>query len=385
MLDSLLHNILTGKVNTGLDFAAHDLMNFSGVILYGAGDLCKMALEILSDESLNIVKIVDRDSNKWGRRLCGISIVSIDEVTEMECNQCLFVDCISKAPFHVIEEYLGTFGVKNIIHFYDVTYLLGERVCMTNGWRYEQLTETDRMNITRVYNALADTISQKYYLMMLYWRIRHEEITFSDIKINMADKYFPADIIVHLLHDHECFLDGGGYTGNTIEHFLKVVDNRFDHIVSYEPDFENFSHLQAYVKGMGALQKKITLRNYGIGGANARRNFINREISSRFLNEISDEASFMSVRKIDSEDCGPITFLKLHLEGMELEALQGGIKTIQKYRPIIALTAYHSEEGVWKIPVYLMQMLSGYRLYYRLHMYEATSSVWYAIPEERYH
>jgi hypothetical protein len=80
----------------------------------------------------------------------------------------------------------------------------------------------------------------------------------------------------------------------------------------------------------------------------------------------------------------PVTFMKLHLEGWEYEALQGGMKLIKKYRPVIASTTYHKRNGLWQLPVLLMKELDDYLFLFRLHAWMGTGSVLYAIPRERY-
>ena len=77
------------------------------------------------------------------------------------------------------------------------------------------------------------------------------------------------------------------------------------------------------------------------------------------------------------------TFIKVHVEGMELNVLKGSMKIICKSRPILVITTYHNSDGVYKIPELLINNLNDYSFYFRLHGYCGTQSVLYAIPNER--
>jgi hypothetical protein len=79
----------------------------------------------------------------------------------------------------------------------------------------------------------------------------------------------------------------------------------------------------------------------------------------------------------------PASFLKLHLEGAELEALKGGRELLRRDRPIVAATVYHNDDGIWRTPLWLIETLTDYRFLFRLHSWCGTGAVVYAIPEER--
>ena len=75
-------------------------------------------------------------------------------------------------------------------------------------------------------------------------------------------------------------------------------------------------------------------------------------------------------------------FIKMDIEGAELAALKGGIKTITKCRPQLAISIYHSGEDFINIPLYLKDNLKNYA--FRLGHYspKLSETVLYAIPNE---
>ena len=79
-----------------------------------------------------------------------------------------------------------------------------------------------------------------------------------------------------------------------------------------------------------------------------------------------------------------VDFIKMDIEGSELRALKGGLKTIQKDRPQMAICIYHMPGDIVDIPLWLYENLKNYkfRLGHYSNMY--TETVLYAIPEELY-
>lgn len=60
-----------------------------------------------------------------------------------------------------------------------------------------------------------------------------------------------------------------------------------------------------------------------------------------------------------------VTFIKFDIEGAELSALKGGIKTLQKYRPKLAISLYHKNEDLVDIPLWIRDHVPGYKFYLR--------------------
>lgn len=75
-------------------------------------------------------------------------------------------------------------------------------------------------------------------------------------------------------------------------------------------------------------------------------------------------------------------FIKMDIEGAEMPALEGGMKTIQECRPQLAISIYHSNEDFVNIPLYLNKNLKNY--HFKLGHYSPwrSETVLYAIPEE---
>lgn len=74
-----------------------------------------------------------------------------------------------------------------------------------------------------------------------------------------------------------------------------------------------------------------------------------------------------------------VTFIKMDVEGAELESLKGAKRTILRDKPKLAVCIYHKTEDMVTIPRYIKQLVPEYRLYVRHHSNGNTETVLYAV------
>ena len=63
----------------------------------------------------------------------------------------------------------------------------------------------------------------------------------------------------------------------------------------------------------------------------------------------------MSLEKID--------FIKMDLEGTELDALKGAFYSIKKFIPKLAICVYHLKNDIYEIPMNLKELLPEYNFF----------------------
>lgn len=74
-----------------------------------------------------------------------------------------------------------------------------------------------------------------------------------------------------------------------------------------------------------------------------------------------------------------ICFVKMDIEGSELEALKGMSRTICACKPKLAICMYHKPEDMWEIPMYLKKLVPEYRLFVRHYSNSDLETVLYAV------
>jgi hypothetical protein len=78
------------------------------------------------------------------------------------------------------------------------------------------------------------------------------------------------------------------------------------------------------------------------------------------------------------------TFIKMDIEGAELEALEGAAGQIRAHRPTLAISAYHRQGHLWQVPMAIHALCPEYDFYLRRHSPEILDElVLYAIPQRQ--
>src|SRR5207249_12176342 len=58
-----------------------------------------------------------------------------------------------------------------------------------------------------------------------------------------------------------------------------------------------------------------------------------------------------------------IDFLKMDIEGSELDALRGAEVALRRWKPKLAISLYHRPEDFFEIPIWIDSLQCGYRLF----------------------
>lgn len=354
---------------------AYKFKNFdtkNPIILYGAGSLGRMAISLLNEKEIVPKYIIDK--NLEGK-INNIPIRKLSELTFNEIETSLFIICISSIEFMPIYNDLIDIGCKHIIQFYDYSEIFFNNI-LGNGWSKSTLSDDERNQVERVFQNLEhDKNSVAHYLQFLYWKFRRIEYIYDAFPVLSNHKYFKANCFP-FLSKNERYLDCGAHVGNTILNFIEITQMQYSKIWAFEPDKYNMTSLKEKTNKYKSIEYFQSVLS----------NIDEEEVlfydNLGFASKVDKEGNEkIHTRTIDSYKLSP-TIIKLHLEGLELKALEGSQKTIIESRPIIMVLADHNEDGLYKIANFLIN-LENYKLYFYLHDYCGNSAVFYAIPEER--
>ena len=164
-----------------------------------------------------------------------------------------------------------------------------------------------------------------------------------------------------------------------MEQFINFSRGYYKKIFAVEPDKENFMQLQKFIEENE--YKNVYVYNCGIWNKKETLTFKSLGDSTSFVSDIGEVT--LQVDTIDSiVGDSSVSFIKMDIEGSELPALQGAIKTLERSRPILAICVYHKKEDLITIPQFIKSIYKNCRFYLRKHcesdVYEL---VLYAVPE----
>jgi len=352
------------------------------LVLYGAGNLGRMAKEYFERIGVQVEYVVDvnADSCRQDAFWHGVEILSPGKIDARKKSNDLLAVCVVNYPFDPLKRELLSQGWENIVPFYDIAEAYRNRHPLSNGWFASTIDGVSLGHICHVLECWADDISRAHHIQFIAWHLLREEWSFDDSPVNTENRYFIPEII-DVLSDEESLADIGAHNGSVIMRFMELTKGKFKRIWAVEPDSNNLLDMQKEMqKSAHGMADKIDVIPYVVGKAEGSGAFFNGLGYASQLTKLSEK--LVDITTIDMMNISP-SFIKLHLEGGELAALEGAIDTINKYRPIIASTSYHNDDGLWRLPAWMMNHLHDYNIYMRLHSWCGTGAVVYAIPEER--
>lgn len=366
-LINLLHYIFKKKRKK------EKLLKSKKIVLYGMGSLGSDAIDYLKFLKIKPDLLVDNVRTKFGKK----NIFKPGQVNENIKRESLLLVCIVNLPFIKILNELKKKGWKNICHFYDFSQSIKKKHPLNNGWEIEDININDQKKIQFIATRFwSDTFSKKYYLQFLAWKKLKQEWHFKNAPIKSEDRFF-IDKIIKKIKLNEVFVDIGAHTCAVSKKLIKITKNKIRELIIIEPDKNNFTLINKFIETK-KLKDKVKFLKVVISNRSKKQKFFE---GLRYSSQLSNYGNkIVKTTTLDNLKLKP-TFIKIHIEGNELNALKGSIKTINKYRPKIAFTAYHDDQIVWRIPLWLFKNLKEYKFYFRLHSWCGSGAVVYCIPK----
>lgn len=175
------------------------------------------------------------------------------------------------------------------------------------------------------------------------------------------------------------YVDCGAYDGDSVEDYLKFTKRDQPKVLAIEPDPDTYKILKIRYKN----SSNITCVCCGVWDEDGQISFSNGKGMASHVDS-ENGMSKISVRSIDSlVGNDRVSFIKMDVEGAEKKALHGARKTIERDKPILAISAYHLPEDLAVLPQIIRDFDSEdvYQLYLRHHGVSAAELVLYAIPK----
>ncbi len=319
------------------------------IVLYGAGYCLKLFLDLLDEANLDVKAIVDKDCKKWGKTVHQIEINSWEKIKQ---TYPVMQVVIATSHFKEIENELREEGFLG-----NILYLPLNAYYKNSVYGYSFLEKyEDRLQ--KVYEKFADNISRKVFINILKHNMSFDDQYFANIEEYEIIGYFGTELFEN--KENEVIIDGGAFDGDTIREFFSVPGRKFKKIYAFEPDTDNYKKLCA-----AAENDKIVPIHAGLGKEKAELNFImGRGVSSRVDKEGTNQIAIEAIDQVLKDE--KPTYIKMDIEGAEADALLGGRRMIEKYLPVLAISAYHKMRDMFELVELIDELGSGnYDIYLR--------------------
>lgn len=342
------------------------------VAVYGAGKFAKDTALYLYEKGITVTCFCVDDQYYDTRNVeilvksTLIKVVPLKELNQFgsPCNVVIaFIDY--KRAKYVMDHGQAIFPNSEIVVYLDgVTSHY-----MSKAWVLEH-----EGKLLETYQMLEDELSKEILLESVYSRMRGTPETLCKL---MADTEETYDWTLLKINENENFVDCGAYDGDTVREFLSVTEGSFEKIWALEPDSENFEKLRE----MELQCQNVECVKKGAWKENAQLQF---STEGTMGSAISQEGrNVIEAMALDClEGWEKVSFIKMDIEGSELEALQGAKKLIRLCTPKLAICVYHRIEDLITIPQYIREIagIGQYKFYLRQHSNSVEETVLYAIP-----
>jgi FkbM family methyltransferase len=160
----------------------------------------------------------------------------------------------------------------------------------------------------------------------------------------------PGDVVV----------DAGGGWGDTALYFAKQAQR----VYSYECIPSNIALLKKNCDLNPQLAEKISLVSKALYKESGRTlNFEDTGPGSHRTREGFPVETDSIDNLVRTNSLPRVDFIKMDIEGGEMDALVGAEQTIRSYRPRLAISIYHSLQDFVRIPEWLASLDLGYKFY----------------------
>lgn len=231
----------------------------------------------------------------------------------------------------------------------------------------------NREAATWVHDRLADELSRHTLEKLFAFRNSYNSRYLHGFEDREKLQYF--EDFVKFNCANPIFVDVGCFDGYTSQEFIKRAPD-YRHIYAFEPEASNRAVCQRSL----AQFENISILPYGAGKADETLRFSQAGSASSIDPNGMLE---IEVRRIDSLINENPSFIKMDIEGAELDAIAGARETIRRAKPSMAICVYHRPSDFWNIPRAVLDLVPDYRVYLRHYTESIYETVMYFVhPSE---
>ena len=330
------------------------------VVIYGAGNMGRAALELLRGRC-EVTGFIDGNPALWGSSISGVPVWSLSNTPEELCDAAALV-AMAVCPFSSIRKSLLEFGFQWVVPAGDYVNALYTQDEILNTWRARDLRGTP---------SFADEKSVLDYRAACQWFTQRTD---GEQALD-GSKYFPEFLNAQI---SRCgiMLDTAALDGGYIDSFLQR--NKDGRVYSYVLTPQTVPMQSLLEKYQGRPVSFFECEAAGQDGTlNCRRIGLMRPFTQKQMYAVP-------VKTIDTamEDTA-FDYLRCYSMSETLPILQGGERSIHKYRPLIAVNIGHYQSDFLQVPPYLIEQCVNYKFYFRMHSYQGNDCILYAVPEEK--
>jgi FkbM family methyltransferase len=353
------------------------------LVLCGAGGLGRRTLLGLRTAGIEPLAITDNNPDVWNKTIEGLQILPPDDVIKQFGGEAAFIVTVWGA---LAADRMGdrvrqwtNSGCSTVLSFLPLFWKYSEIFLPFWACDLPHRVIANAERIRKVGSLWTDESSLAEFYAQIKFRISGE---FDVLPPTVNGLMYFGLPFIELLQD-EHFVDCGAYTGDTLADFLSVTQGSFKKYTALEPDPQNIARLREFIETCAPEERgRIEVLSCA---AHSRRESLRFAASGTASSSLCADGSVeVQGERLDAIFANESpTFIKMDIEGAEIEAIRGAASLLQRTRPVLAISSYHVQEHVWEIPELLASLLCDYNFHLAPHHGDCWDLVCYAVPRER--
>lgn len=327
------------------------------IVLYGMGNAADKIIDWCEEHGVRVQGVFASDEFVRGQVFRGFTVEKYADLKARLGEELLVVLAFASERPEVLAKFRELAAEQEVVAPH--LSLFGEDELVSTAWlaKYEA-------QLADVYARLADDASRQVFACTLNYKLSGK------IKYLFACETERLADLRELVRptQEEVYLDLGAYNGDTIKELGELTDYRWRAVVAVEPDRRNYRKLESYAG---------ELRERGLAVETVEAGIWDEETVLSFSDSGGRQSTFCNASKRETKvttidavsDGRAVSYVKMDVEGAEVQALRGGEQTISTYRPKMFIAAYHYDVDIFRLPLLVWQLCPEYKIYLRKHPY----------------
>lgn len=265
------------------------------------------------------------------------------------------INCTTSISPVAVEQRLGDAGIDAVVSIEDLAAASGgviPHATMVREQRDDWHRHTPEW--ADLFDALADDASRQTLTDVLRYRLTANTEFMRNYTVRTEEQYFEPFLDLR----SEVFVDAGGFDGDTTEEFCRRCPD-YSQVHLFEPSERNLRAAKVRLAG----HRDIVFHAEALSDAVGQIRFDADAGSSSAVT--SGAGALVDMTTLDLAIPGPVSVIKMDLEGWELKALAGSERHIREDRPKLAIAVYHRASDFRDIWRQVCALQPDYRVFLR--------------------
>lgn len=319
-----------------------DLIN-KKFILYGAGQLSEMAIDIWPKIIKKPCLILDKHKNGILKK---IKIENPENWKGNKENTLLVLSALKITPSEV--KRLFKKHKQKIISVYDIFEIFKKKE-FSNGW-WGDFSTIKENTYKKNLSYFKDKNSKQIYQAVFKWR--YKRILSNNYKISNEEKKYQNFFLSKKKYKYN-IIDAGQYD---LQFFNFLKKEKFIYqFIGIEPSDYRANIILKKIK----KEKNVKFYNYGLGDKNEKKVFINdKQLCAKFTSLNKGKKKIIKNLRfyMDKFESNRKTILKLHIEGDEFKVINSSKNILKNNKFSLLINLSHNEKSFLDIPKILNKL-----------------------------